>query len=61
MGKEVDNSKMINTSECEDCINSVLDESNKAKIIVFCGAKEKEYIYGQCIPCEYYESKKKEE
>lgn len=42
---------MILTSECEECIHCILDESNKAKIIINCTAKNKKYIYGQRIPC----------
>lgn len=44
--------KMILTSECEECDNGIIDDSNKAKIKVFCKDKDKEYYYGQCIPCE---------
>ena len=43
---------MINTEECEQCLHSTLDETNKAKIMVYCKQKDKWYIYGQCIPCE---------
>lgn len=38
--------------DCEDCTKSTFDESNKAKIMVYCTAREKWYIYGSCIPCE---------
>lgn len=51
------NMKMIITSECEHCKYGVIDDSNKAKIVVYCNYKEKEYLYGQCIPCDYYEEK----
>lgn len=47
---------MINTSECEFCTHSLLNEENKAKIMVYCRVKDKNYIYGQCIPCDYKES-----
>lgn len=50
--------KMINTSECESCLHSEVDESNKAKIMVYCRIKDKWYIYGQCIPCENREVNK---
>lgn len=43
---------MILTAECEDCIYGIIDDSNKARIKVKCTQKEKEYYYGQCIPCE---------
>lgn len=48
---------MIITSECEKCIHSRLDETDKSKIRVYCGIKDKSYYYGQCIPCEYKEMK----
>lgn len=44
--------KMINTSECEECIHGTLDESDKTKIIIECGIKNKKYLYGQYVPCE---------
>lgn len=43
---------MINSSECEFCKYGTLDETNKAKIMVYCAVKDKRYIYGQCIPCD---------
>lgn len=50
---------MILTSECEECKYGIIDESNKAKIKVFCEDKNKEYYYGQCIPCENKTKKKR--
>ena len=44
--------KMILTSECEECEYGSIDESSKSKIKVKCSYKNKEYHYGQCIPCE---------
>lgn len=49
---------MILTSECEKCSHSILDETNKAKIMIYCKQKDKWYIYGQCIPCESKEERK---
>ena len=43
---------MILTSECEECIYGIIDDSNKARVKVKCIQKEKEYYYGQCIPCD---------
>jgi len=43
---------MINTSECEECIYGTINEEDKSKIIVYCSNKDKEYYFGQCIPCE---------
>lgn len=44
--------KMINTSECEKCRFGSVDDSDKARVKVFCSKKEKSYYYGQCIPCD---------
>lgn len=43
--------------DCERCIHASVDESNKAKITVKCNIKNKEYVWGTCIPCEYWEAK----
>lgn len=43
---------MILTSECENCKYGTVDDSNKAKVKVYCSIKEKSYYYGQCIPCD---------
>ncbi|MFG6322642.1 MAG: hypothetical protein K1W41_14525 [Lachnospiraceae bacterium] len=50
---------MILTSECEQCIHSVINEENKARVKVYCSVKDKTYFWGQCIPCDYKEIKKK--
>ena len=44
--------KMILTSECENCIYSILNETNRAKIIIHCKIKDRDYIYGQRISCD---------
>lgn len=36
---------------CEDCLNAIIDESDKKKLKVHCGARNRDYIWGQCIPC----------
>lgn len=46
---------MIITSECEECIHSAINEEDKSKIEIYCNVKDKTYIWGQCIPCEYKE------
>lgn len=43
---------IIAGKDCEDCAKSVLDETNKAKIMVYCGIRDKWYIWGASIPCE---------
>lgn len=48
---------MINTSECEHCLHSILNEEDKSKILIYCKIKDKTYIYGQCIPCNYKENR----
>lgn len=50
--------KMIITSECEKCIYAIIDDSMKAKIRGHCKYKNKKYYWGQCVPCEYMETKK---
>lgn len=46
---------MIITGECEQCIHSTIDETDKARVKVYCNIKDKTYYWGQCIPCEYKE------
>ncbi len=53
--------KMILTSECEKCIYGVSDDSNKARVKVKCAQKEKEFYYGQCVPCDSKIKRKIEE
>lgn len=43
---------MILTSECEECTYGIIDDNDKARIKVKCTYKDKEYYYGQCVPCE---------
>lgn len=51
---------MIITSECEQCTHSILDESDKAKLKIYCQIKDKIYYWGQCIPCDYKELRRNE-
>lgn len=44
--------KMINSSECEKCKFCKIEEISKAKIVIHCEAKGKDYLYGQFIPCD---------
>ena len=37
---------MIITSECEECIHSTIDETDKAKIKIYCNTKDKTYLWG---------------
>ena len=43
---------MILTSECEECKYGIIKEDDPAQIRVFCKDRNREYYYGQCIPCE---------
>ena len=38
--------------DCENCIYSTIDETDKARVRVYCQYKDKTYYFGQCIPCE---------
>ncbi len=49
--------KMINTSECEKCKFGIVEEVSKARVVVHCTVKNKDYIYGACIPCDNREKK----
>ena len=48
----------INSTECTTCKNGLLDDSNKARIKVYCKLKDKTYYYGQYIQCDNKEKKK---
>lgn len=50
---------MIITSECEQCIHSVINEEDKARVEVYCKVKDKTYYWGQCIPCDHKETIRK--
>lgn len=38
--------------DCLDCQYATIDETDKARVRVHCDARDKQYYYGQCIPCE---------
>lgn len=50
---------MIITSECEQCIHSIINEEDKSRIKIYCNIKDKTYYWGQCIPCDYKEKKER--
>lgn len=50
---------MICTNECVECIYSDLDANNIA-LKFHCNAKNKDYIYGQYVPCEFKELRSNE-
>lgn len=44
---------IFGTYKCnKECIYGEIDDSNKLKIIVYCKARNKNYMYGQRIPCD---------
>ena len=43
--------------DCNDCVYASFDD-DKAKLKVHCSARNKDYYYGQSIPCEDKEKKK---
>lgn len=49
---------MILTSECEKCDYGIIDDSNKARVKVKCIKKDKEYYYGQYVPCDNMRKRK---
>ena len=48
--------KMILSNDCEKCIYGITNEQTKAKIIIHCKLKNKNYYYGQRISCDYKQS-----
>lgn len=50
--------KIICTSECEDCKKGTLDDSNKARLKIYCAVKDKNLYFGQMVQCGYKEKKK---
>ena len=51
-------SDVIITDICETCQYGTVDDSDKARVKVWCSYKEKEYFFGACIPCDNYTKKK---
>ena len=49
MGKEIE--VQIIGEYCENCRYSTTIEESKSKIIVHCAARNKDYLWGQCVPC----------
>ena len=52
---------LICTSECIKCIYGTLDSSDKSKAKIICSVKQREYYYGQKVPCENFTKKRNEE
>lgn len=51
MKEQKNKQKMITTSNCETCVYGELVDNKMAKVMIHCKAKQKNYIYGQRIPC----------
>ena len=47
-----------NTSQCEGCLYSAIDESDPAKIIVYCRIDDHYRIWGSHIECNRKEEDK---
>lgn len=45
---------IIDDNTCGTCIHGTMDDSNKAKITVFCNVADKTRIYGSCVACDNY-------
>lgn len=42
----------IITSECVNCQYGTLDDTDKSKVKIHCDYKDKDYYYGQYVPCD---------
>lgn len=47
--------EMIITSECEQCIHSIINDVDKSRVKIYCNMRDKTYYWGQCVPCDYKE------
>ncbi len=43
---------IIAGQDCSNCQYAMIDDTDKARVRVHCDARDKQYYYGQCIPCE---------
>lgn len=50
---------IITTSKCESCVYGKIIEKSKSDITVHCSARNKDYQYGQRIPCDDRKAKRK--
>lgn len=49
---------IIAAEECEECIHSAINEEDKARVIIYCKARNKTYHWGQCVPCDDKEKRR---
>ena len=54
-------SNVIITSECEFCQYGTIDDTDKARVMVHCDYRDKEYYFGQCVPCDDMKKKEKDD
>lgn len=38
--------------DCEDCTFCTINDRDRSRVKVHCAVRDKDYYYGQCIPCE---------
>lgn len=50
---------IIAGDDCEDCIYFV--DTSEVNHKITCGARNKQYYYGQCIPCDDMKTRRKNE
>jgi len=43
---------IIAGKDCDKCQYSLINDSSKSKVVIYCKARDKTYIWGQSIPCE---------
>ncbi len=48
----------INTRICRLCRHSTYNDSDKAKVTIYCNVKQKHLIYGQKILCDNFKEEK---
>lgn len=51
----------IITSECVKCPHGTLNDSIKSRVKIHCDYKNKDYYYGQYVPCDYSSGRRKKE
>lgn len=50
---------IIAGKECEKCIYATIDETDKSRIRVYCDARDRQYYWGQNVPCDDIRLKEK--
>lgn len=47
--------------DCENCKFCTINDRDRSRVKVHCAVRDKDYYYGQCIPCEDKVKVKKDE